>query len=301
MNRCDVFRFIGQADTMEESGGQQVLNCLFRRHTKLLTWMQHELDAATTTIYRQQPWWSGPLCFSHNVGARYELRPLKYTAEPFPRSPTTLISYAAYNSHQPIQLKAHTSQYVHTHTPTSHTLSYLSKSPPTASLAIGSTTTIPPTPDTLTENPAFLRILHSVIRANATHDPECKAQAAMYASSAGSSLGSGGVFFPSNHPSQQHQRGTRQRGEKRPQQYGGGGGAGGDGAGGASAQGGMGGAGRGGYIHVSDQRLMPDFGRVAWPEDIFGSLEVDARGGFVGENGGYQESGTYRVVTREGM
>lgn len=37
------------------------------------------------------------------------------------------------------------------------------------------------------------------------------------------------------------------------------------------------------------------------PEDIFGSLEVDGDGGFVGDNGNYQPSGTYRIVTRDGM
>lgn len=63
----------------------------------------------------------------------------------------------------------------------------------------------------------------------------------------------------------------------------------------------MGGAGRGGWVHVSDQRNPPDYGRIAWPEDIFGSVEVDGHGEFVGENGNYQESGTYRVVTREGL
>lgn len=83
--------------------------------------------------------------------------------------------------------------------------------------------------------------------------------------------------------------------------YGGGGGTFGDGAGGASAQGGMGGAGRGGYIHVSDTRNPPDFGRVAWPEDIFGSLELDGEGRFVDGNGRYQRSGTYRILTHEGM
>jgi len=66
------------------------------------------------------------------------------------------------------------------------------------------------------------------------------------------------------------------------------------------------GGGRGGWIHVSDQRAPPDFGRIAWPEDIFGSLEVDGRGEFVegenGEKGGHwMKSGTYRVITREGM
>ncbi|PWY88559.1 hypothetical protein BO70DRAFT_394258, partial [Aspergillus heteromorphus CBS 117.55] len=64
---------------------------------------------------------------------------------------------------------------------------------------------------------------------------------------------------------------------------------------------GAGSAGRGGWIHLSDSRRPPDFGRIAWPEDIFGSLEVDADGSFVGGNGNYQSSGTYRIVTRDGI
>jgi hypothetical protein len=75
----------------------------------------------------------------------------------------------------------------------------------------------------------------------------------------------------------------------------------GNAAGGASDQGGMGGAGRGGWIHVSDQRNPPDYGRIAWPEDIFGSVEVDGRGRFVDGHGHYQPSGTYRIITREGI
>lgn len=183
----------------------------------------------------------------------------------------------------------HDKQYVHAQSPTTHTLSYLPTSPPNGSLAIGTTSKIPPTPDSLKENHNFLRILHSVIKEHATKDPDVIAQAGAYASTAGSSLGSGGVFFPQQQKSKKRKVG------------GGGGGTGGDGAGGASSQGGAGGAGRGGYIHVSDLRSPPDYGRIAWPEDIFGSLEVDGEGNFVGENGGYQESGTYRVVTREGM
>jgi hypothetical protein len=66
-------------------------------------------------------------------------------------------------------------------------------------------------------------------------------------------------------------------------------------------QGGSGGAGRGGFVHVSDLRRPPDFGRIADPEDIFGTVEVDGNGDFVGANGNYQVSGTYRVVTREGI
>jgi len=63
----------------------------------------------------------------------------------------------------------------------------------------------------------------------------------------------------------------------------------------------MGGANRGGWVHVGDTRNPPDWGRIAWPEDIFGSVEVDGNGNFVGEGGHYQASGTYRIVTREGM
>jgi hypothetical protein len=109
-------------------------------------------------------------------------------------------------------------------------------------------------------------------------------QAQAFASTAGSSLGSGGALFP-------HQ--SRSRGKKV--------GTGGDGAGGASSQGGAGGGGRGGWVHLSDSRLPPDYGRIAWPEDIFGSLQVDGNGKFVGAKGEYQPSGTYRIVTREGM
>lgn len=175
-------------------------------------------------------------------------------------------------------------------------LSYLPNEPPIASLAIGTTTEVPiNNPESLTENHEFLEILHWVIKDNAVHDPEVQSQAQVYASQAGSSLGSGGVFFP-----QQRQSNMKKR-DRSSRQFGGGGGSGGDGAGGASAQGGMGGAGRGGYIHVSDQRNPPDWGRSAWPEDILGSLELDGKGNFVDGHGRYQKSGTYRVATHEGI
>ena len=121
----------------------------------------------------------------------------------------------------------------------------------------------------------------------AHRDPYVISQAQALASSSGSSLGSGGAFFPQ----QRAKRGTGHSGA---------GSTGGDGAGGASAQGGAGGGGRGGYIHVSDQRNPPDYGRIAWPEDIFGSLEVDGNGNFVDGTGNYQDSGSYRVLTRDG-
>ncbi|MCJ1290847.1 hypothetical protein MMC34_002389 [Xylographa carneopallida] len=170
-----------------------------------------------------------------------------------------------------------------------HLLTLLPTSLPNADLAIGSTSQLPPTPDSLLENPKFLSVLHSVLARHAHEDPYVISQAQAMASTSGSSLGSGGAFFP--------QKGQRRRGSG----YGGGGGAGGDGAGGASAQGGAGGGGRGGFIHVSDSRSPPDYGRIAWPEDIFGSLEVDAEGNFVDGTGNYQNSGSYRVITRDGI
>ncbi|KAF2139291.1 uncharacterized protein K452DRAFT_360547 [Aplosporella prunicola CBS 121167] len=186
-------------------------------------------------------------------------------------------------------------------TNTHHILSLLPTSPPTPSLAIGTTTQLPPTPTTFKENPTFLGILQSVLHVHATRDPNVQAQAAAYASTAGSSLGTGGAFFPPNHPSQQAKRARPSNRVGGGSSSGGGGGAGGDGAGGASAQGGAGGAGRGGWVHVSDLRNPPDYGRIAWPEDIFGSVEVDGAGQFVGLNGNYQDAGTYRICTREGI
>lgn len=115
-------------------------------------------------------------------------------------------------------------------------------------------------------------------------------QAKAFASTGGFNLGSGGSFFP----------GTSQQKQKRgaSARQGGGGGAGGSGAGGASAQGGAGGGGRGGWVHLSDRRNPPDFGRIAWPEDILGSVQVSDQGEVVGT---VQPSGTYRILTNEGI
>jgi hypothetical protein len=150
----------------------------------------------------------------------------------------------------------------------SNLLSLLPTDPPTPELSIGTTSEIPPTASSLKENHRFLNILQSVIAEHAHEDPDVISQARAMASTAGGHLG------------------DVQSGNA---------------AGGASDQGGMGGAGRGGWIHVSDQRNPPDYGRIAWPEDIFGSLEVDGRGEFVDGHGNYQPSGTYRIVTREGI
>ncbi|EMR65454.1 hypothetical protein UCREL1_7575 [Eutypa lata UCREL1] len=172
-----------------------------------------------------------------------------------------------------------------------HILTYLDTNPPSHRLAIGSTTEVPPTPQTFTENHEFLSIMTEVLSKHAAQDPNLKAQAQAFAGPGGSTLGSGGAFFP-------QQRKKRGSTGNSGAGLGSGGGAGGGGAGGASAQGGAGGARIGGHVHLSDLRNPPDFGRIAWPEDILGSIEVDGQGNIVGE---FQPSGTYRVVTNEGI
>jgi hypothetical protein len=139
--------------------------------------------------------------------------------------------------------------------------------PPNHKLAIGTCTSLPPTPQNFTPNPSFLSILSAVYAQHAPSDPDVQSQAAVFGSPGGFNL------------STQHT----------------------DGSGGAMHQGGAGGAGHGGWIHISDLRNPPDYGRIAWPEDIIGSLEVDGDGGFADGTGRWQDSGTYRIVTREGV
>ncbi|KAF2732888.1 hypothetical protein EJ04DRAFT_440250 [Polyplosphaeria fusca] len=160
--------------------------------------------------------------------------------------------------------------FKHPQEPNKSLLTLLSSEPPAPSLAIGTSTSVPPTPENFTENPQFQGILQSVLHKYAIHDPDVKQEAAAFAGPGGANLGD-------------NNRGN------------------GQGTGPTSTQGGMGGANRGGWIHVGDRRNPPDWGRIAWPEDIFGSLEVDGNGRFVGDGGNYQASGTYRIVTREGM
>lgn len=174
--------------------------------------------------------------------------------------------------------------------PNSYFLSYLDSEPPNARLAIGTSTSIPPTPQTFSENPNFISILYEVLTENAHNDRDLIAQAKAFAGPSGATLGSGGAFFP--------QKSINRASKASSPKMGGGGGAGGTGAGGANAQGGAGGAGRGGYVHLSDSRNVPDFGRIAWPEDILGSVEVDGEGNIIGK---LQPSGTYRILTIEGM
>ncbi|ELQ39541.1 hypothetical protein OOU_Y34scaffold00493g6 [Pyricularia oryzae Y34] len=157
--------------------------------------------------------------------------------------------------------------------PNTHILTYLETNPPSPGLAIGTTTEVPPTPRSFSENPRFLSILNEVLKQHAHRDEGLQAQAKAFASPGGATLGSGGVFFP-------QQRQKRRGDNASAAGLGGGGGAGGSSAGGASAQGGAGGGGVGG------------------PEDILGSVEVDAEGNPMNN---FQPSGTYRILTNEGI
>ncbi|ROV98147.1 hypothetical protein VPNG_08618 [Cytospora leucostoma] len=150
----------------------------------------------------------------------------------------------------------------------SYLLTYLDADPPNPGLAVGTTTEVPPTPRSFAQNGRFLSILDDVLARHAREDADLKAAAQAFASPAGANLGGGRT-----------RRGT-------------------GGAGGASDQGGAGGGGAGGWVHLSDRRNPPDFGRIAWPEDIFGSIQVDGHGNIEGT---FQPSGTYRIVTNEGI
>jgi hypothetical protein len=154
-------------------------------------------------------------------------------------------------------------QYVHPHPidPSTSLLTLLPTTPPNQKLAIGTCTSLPPTPQNFTPNSSFLHILSSVYALHATSDPDVISQAAVFGSP-------GGFNLSNQHPD--------------------------DGTGVSNA-------GHGGWIHVSDTRNPPDYGRIAWPEDIIGSVEVDGDGAFTDGTGRWQDSGTYRVVTREGI
>ncbi|KAK2741188.1 hypothetical protein FQN55_008451 [Onygenales sp. PD_40] len=185
-----------------------------------------------------------------------------------------------------LQNNKHIFVFPNPQSPNTYLLSLLSTEPPKPELAIGVTSKLPPTTDSLKENPSFLKILQSVVSEHAHEDPDVISQAQVMASTAGANLGSGGVFFSPQRRQRRSGHSPASIGE--------------DSSGGASAQGGAGSSGRGGWIHVSDSRNPPEYGRISWPEDIFGSLEVDASGNIEG-NGNYQPSGTYRIITRNGI
>ncbi|OJD26933.1 hypothetical protein ACJ73_01681 [Blastomyces percursus] len=143
---------------------------------------------------------------------------------------------------------------------------------PKPSLAIGVTSKLPPTTDSFKENPAFLNTLQSVIADHAHEDPEVVSQAQVMAYTSGVNLSTGGQG------QKQRRRGAASSNEGSKDST-------------NSTR-------RGGWIHIFDKRNPPEFARIAWPEDIFGSLEVDGNGNI---EGNYQPSGTYRIITSNGI
>jgi hypothetical protein len=127
-----------------------------------------------------------------------------------------------------------------------HVLTYLDTQPPSMDIAIGTSTENPPTPQSFSENHKFLTILYDVLAKHAAQDPQLQSQAQAFAGPGGMTFGAGGAF-----PQQSSRRTSRSKH------------AAGTGGGGASAQGGAGGGGVGGYVHLSDLRNPPDFGRIA--------------------------------------
>ncbi|KAF4595355.1 hypothetical protein GQ602_000968 [Ophiocordyceps camponoti-floridani] len=161
-----------------------------------------------------------------------------------------------------LQINPHINVFDSQPSPATYTLTYLDSDPPSQKLAIGTCTSIPPSPRTFSENPRFLTILQEVVTEYGHEDDNVISQAKALASPGGLSLRPGD-------PSSSHQHVDRSLSRKK----GGGGVTGETGAGGASAQG-------------------------AWPEDILGSVEVDEEGRVVGR---VQSSGTYRLLTNEGI
>jgi hypothetical protein len=143
-----------------------------------------------------------------------------------------------------------------------HILTFLKTIPPTRDLSIGTTTALPPTPKSFTPNPKFLPILNSVLSQSVFDDPDVQNQAYGFAASTSSQILST----------------QRRKGGKRNVN-----------------------AAVGGWLHVSDNRKPPDWARIADPEDIFGSVMVDGTGKLVRDAGTWSESGTYRIVTNDGM
>ncbi|RDW93363.1 uncharacterized protein DSM5745_00685 [Aspergillus mulundensis] len=125
-----------------------------------------------------------------------------------------------------------------------HLLSLLPTEPPNDDLSIGITLKLPPTTDSFRENPKFLQVLQEVVAKHGHEDPDAISQAQVMVSTSGANIASGGVLMPGS-------RTRRRRGDV-------------DMTSGASGQGGAGSAGRGGWIHISDNRRPPEYGRIAW-------------------------------------
>lgn len=85
--------------------------------------------------------------------------------------------------------------------PPSYLLSYLDTPAPSAATAVGTTTELPPTPRSFVGNDRFMAILNDVLRENAAHDDDLRAQAMAFAAP-------GGTIFSNTGPSSSRSGGS---------------------------------------------------------------------------------------------
>ncbi|KAF3286811.1 hypothetical protein TWF970_008650 [Orbilia oligospora] len=173
--------------------------------------------------------------------------------------------------------------YIHpsTTTPQTYTLTYLPTTPPSQNLAIGTTTTIPPTPSTFTENPHFRTLLMSTLSTHAANDQDLINEAyGTWGATMGvkASVSKGMKRDRKLHTESTGTPSTSATSEKTDQ---------------------VDTTSIGGFHHVVDRRT-PYYGGMRIPEsqDILGSLQVDGNGRLVG---GFVECESYRLVTSDGI
>ncbi|KAF2399602.1 hypothetical protein EJ06DRAFT_59812 [Trichodelitschia bisporula] len=177
----------------------------------------------------------------------------------------------AHTKPTPIPQNSHVYAIPSPEKPSEYVLTLLPTIPPNPLLALGTTSALPPGPSTFTLNPAFSPILSATVREYGATDPDTAVAASVYAASSQSSA------FLARGSGTGHKK-TKTVDDK-----------------GREAGSGV----RGGFVHITDRRAEPEFGRVPDPEDILGSVEVDGEGNVIGDH--VEDSGTYRVVTRRGV
>ncbi|KAK6500321.1 hypothetical protein TWF481_010665 [Arthrobotrys musiformis] len=160
-------------------------------------------------------------------------------------------------------------------TPQVYTLTYLPTTPPSPKLAIGTTTTLPPTPQTFTENPHFRTLLMDTLSKHAHKDPDLINEAyGTWGAAMGvkSSVSKGLKRDRKLHTESTSTPSTPSKIDT---------------------------SSIGGFHHVVDRRT-PYYGGMRIPEsqDILGSLQVDGEGKLVG---GFVECESYRLVTADGV
>ncbi|KAK6530284.1 hypothetical protein TWF694_003646 [Orbilia ellipsospora] len=188
----------------------------------------------------------------------------------------------------PQTLKENPNIHIHQN-PDSKTYSLsFSSTPKSPSQPLGTTTTIPPTPQTFTENPKFRQILMKVVSSHAVNDPEIIFEAyGTWGAAMGvkqtmdKSLRRDRKLHTDFAGTPSHTSSDTVKEEE-----------GGKGEGGDTTP-------IGGFHHVVDRRT-PYYGGMRIPEsqDILGSLQVDGTGKLLG---GFVECESYRIVSGDGV